>query len=129
MDEISRTSAQPMMTLVRRLRAAAHRDRLRILGLCAHADLTVCELAEVLALPREQVMGHARQLAKAGFLLGNEQHPPSSYHLEAGGRDGGLVQLLVDLLPHGDGYHRQDLQRLEAIQVARSKGDRLLVLK
>ncbi|CAH2398094.1 Transcriptional regulator [Mesorhizobium escarrei] len=121
MDGSNRTTAQPMMKLVRSLRAAAHLDRLRILGLCAHADLTVCELAEVLALPREHVMGHVRQLARAGFL-GNEQRPRPSYHLEAAGRDGGLVQLLVDLLPHGDGYHRQDLKRLEAIQGARSKG-------
>lgn len=37
------------MTLVSRLRMAAHPDRLRILGLCAHADLTVCELAEILS--------------------------------------------------------------------------------
>ncbi|RUV64307.1 MAG: winged helix-turn-helix transcriptional regulator [Mesorhizobium sp.] len=110
-----------MIKLVRSLRAAAHLDRLRILGLCAHADLTVCELAEVLALPREHVIGHVRQLARAGFLLGNEQRPWPSYHLEAGGSDGGLVQLLVDLLPHGDGHHRQDLLRLEAIQGARSK--------
>ncbi|WP_404926439.1 ArsR/SmtB family transcription factor [Mesorhizobium sp. ORM16] len=110
-----------MMTLVRRLKAAAHLDRLRILGLCAHADLTVCELAEVLSLSREHVVAHVRQLARAGFLLGNEQRPWPSYHLEAGGSDGGLVQLLVDLLPHGDGHHRQDLQRLEAIQGARSK--------
>ncbi|WP_258124014.1 winged helix-turn-helix domain-containing protein [Mesorhizobium onobrychidis] len=70
------------MKLVRSLRAAAHLDRLRILGLCANADLTVCELAEVLALPRGHVMGHVRQLARAGFLLGNEQRPQSSYRLE-----------------------------------------------
>ncbi|PTE06239.1 ArsR family transcriptional regulator, partial [Mesorhizobium helmanticense] len=35
-----------MMILVDRLMTAAHLDRLRILGLCAHAELTVRELAE-----------------------------------------------------------------------------------
>ncbi|TIX97931.1 MAG: ArsR family transcriptional regulator, partial [Mesorhizobium sp.] len=40
-----------MLTLVNRLRTAAHLDRLRILGLCAHADLTVGELADITSLP------------------------------------------------------------------------------
>ncbi|RWA97507.1 MAG: ArsR family transcriptional regulator [Mesorhizobium sp.] len=118
-----------MMTLVSRLQTAAHLDRLRILGLCAHADLTICEVAKVLGLRREQVVRHVRVLTRAGFLLGNEQRPWPSYHLEAGGSDGGLVQLLVDLLPHGDGHHRQDLLRLEAIQGARSKVTACLSLK
>ncbi|RJT30052.1 ArsR family transcriptional regulator [Mesorhizobium waimense] len=111
-----------MMTLVNRLRTAAHLDRLRILGLCAHASLTVCELAKVLGLRRELVGRHVRLLAKADFLCCNEQRRWSSYHLKAGGRDGGLVQLLIDLLPHDDGYHKRDLQRLEEIRDARSKG-------
>ncbi|MCV3211544.1 winged helix-turn-helix domain-containing protein [Mesorhizobium sp. YC-39] len=111
-----------MMTLVSRLRTAAHLDRLRILGLCAHADLTVCELAEILGVRRERIVRHVRLLARADFLYCNEQPPWRSYHLKAGGNDGGLVQLLVDLLPHGDGYHKRDLQRLEAIRDARPKG-------
>lgn len=109
------------MTLVSRLRTAAHLDRLRILGLCAHADLTVCELAEILGVRRERIVRHVRLLARADFLCCNEQRPWRSYHLKAG-KDGGLVQLLVDLLPHGDGYHKRDLQRLEAIRDARPKG-------
>lgn len=118
-----------MMTLVSRLRTAAHLDRLRILGLCAHADLTVCELAEILGLGRKHVVRHVRLLARADFLCCHEQHPWFSYHVKAGGKDGGLVQLLVDLLPHGDGYHKRDLQRLEAIQDARLKGTACLIVK
>lgn len=110
------------MILVDRLMTAAHLDRLRILGLCAHADLTVCELAAILDLRRERVARHVRMLAKANFLCGNGQRPWSSYHLNAGGRDGGLVQFLVDLLPHDDEYHKRDLERLEAVQDAWSKG-------
>ncbi|CDX53716.1 Transcriptional regulator [Mesorhizobium plurifarium] len=118
-----------MMTLVSRLRTAAHLDRLRILGLCAHADLTVCELADILDLRRDRVVRHVRVLARAGFLGCNEQRPWRSYHLEAGGKDGGLVQLLVDLLPHTDGHHERDLQRLEAIGDARPKGTACLIVK
>lgn len=111
-----------MLTLVNRLRTAARLDRLRILGLCAHADLTVGELADITSLPREQVRRHVRRLVRANFLCCNEQRPQSSYHMQAGGKDGGLAQLVVDLLPHDDGHHKRDLQRLEAIQDARLKG-------
>ncbi|WP_235984606.1 ArsR/SmtB family transcription factor [Mesorhizobium neociceri] len=110
------------MILVDRLKIAAHLDRLRILGLCAHADLTVRELAEILDLRRQRVARHVRMLARADFVCGNGQRPWSSYHLNAGGKDGGLVQSLVDLLPHDDGYHRRDLERLEAVQDAWSNG-------
>ncbi|WP_202367928.1 ArsR/SmtB family transcription factor [Mesorhizobium sp. L-2-11] len=111
-----------MMTMVSRLQTAADLDRLRILGLCAHADLTVRELAEILELRRERVARHVQMLASADFLCRNRQGPWCSYHLNAGGKDGGLAQLLVDLLPHDDGHHKRDLQRLEAIQDARLKG-------
>ncbi|RAZ83061.1 ArsR family transcriptional regulator [Mesorhizobium hawassense] len=110
-----------MMTLVSRLRAAAHFDRLRILGLCAHADLTVCELADILDLRRDRIVRHVGLLARADFLCCEEHRP-----LKPGDKDGGLVQLLVDLLPLCDGHHERDLQRLEAIQSEQPKGDSLL---
>jgi DNA-binding transcriptional ArsR family regulator len=118
-----------MMTLVSRLRTVAHLDRLRILELCAHADLTVCELAEILGLRRERVVQHIRLLARADFLCSDEQRPWRSYHLKAGGKDGGLVEFLVDLLPHAEGYHERDLQRLETMQGERSKGTACLIVK
>ncbi|RWL78751.1 MAG: transcriptional regulator [Mesorhizobium sp.] len=118
-----------MMTLVSRLRTAAHFDRLRILGLCAHADLTVCELADILDLRRDRVVRHVRLLARADFLCCNEQRPWRTYRLKPGGNDGGLVQLLVDLLPHGDSHHERDLQRLEAIRDEQTKGTACLIVK
>ncbi|CDX30384.1 Transcriptional regulator [Mesorhizobium plurifarium] len=118
-----------MMTLVSRLRAAAHFDRLRILGLCAHADLTVCELADILDLRRDRVVRHVRLLARADFLCCDEQRPWRSYHLKPGRKDGGLVQLLVDLLPRCDGHHERDLQRLEAMRDEQPKGTACLIAK
>ncbi|PBB40092.1 transcriptional regulator [Mesorhizobium sp. WSM3866] len=111
-----------MLMLVDRLTTTAHLDRLRILGLCAHADLTVRELSEILDLRRERVARHVRLLARSDFLCGNGQRPWSSYHLNTACKDGGLVQFLVDLLPHDDGYHKRDLERLEAFQDAWSNG-------
>ncbi|WP_192258057.1 ArsR/SmtB family transcription factor [Mesorhizobium caraganae] len=111
-----------MMMLVNRLRMAAHPDRIRILGLCAHADLTVCELAKILDLPRKRVVQHVRLLAGADLLFCSGQRPPLSYHLNTGRTDGGLVQLLIDLLPDDDAYHKQDLERLEASHDSCSKG-------
>ncbi|RVC87954.1 ArsR family transcriptional regulator, partial [Mesorhizobium sp. M2A.F.Ca.ET.017.03.2.1] len=79
---------------------------------------------------RERVARHVRLLARADFLCGNGRRPWSSYHLKAGGRDGGLVQFLVDLLPHNDDYHKRDLQRLEAtMQDARSRGTACLIVE
>ncbi|MEI9425402.1 ArsR family transcriptional regulator [Mesorhizobium sp. Cs1299R1N1] len=57
----------------KRLITAAHPDRLRILDLCAHSDLTVCKLAQILDLPRKRVERHVRLLAKADFLCCNGQ--------------------------------------------------------
>lgn len=109
-----------MMILVDRLMTAAHLDRLRILGLCAHADLTVSELAAILDLRRERVARHVRMLASADVLCGNERRPSHIISMQWA-KDGGLVQFLVDLLPHDDGYHKRDLERLEALQGAWSK--------
>lgn len=117
------------MTLVSRLRTAAHLDRLRILGLCAHADLTICELADILDLRRDRVVRHVRLLARADFLCCNEQRPWRSYYVKAGGKDGGLIQLLVDLLPHCDGHHERDLQRLAAIRDEQPKRAACLIAK
>ncbi|KUM23126.1 hypothetical protein AU467_34355 [Mesorhizobium loti] len=75
-----------MMTLVSRLRTAAHLDRLRILGLCAHAALTVSDLADILDLRRDRVVRHIRLLAKAGFLCcdDNARGVPTMSKQEAG---------------------------------------------
>ncbi|WP_081738890.1 transcriptional regulator [Mesorhizobium ciceri] len=118
-----------MLTLVKCLRILARLDRLRILGLCAHADLTVYELAEILELRRELVVRHVRLLVRADLLCHTEQRPRYSYHLRTEGRNGGLVQLLVDLLPHEEGHHQRDLQRLEAFQAARSKATACSIVK
>ncbi|TKB35481.1 MAG: hypothetical protein E5V67_17315, partial [Mesorhizobium sp.] len=55
------------------------------------------------------------------------QRPWSSYHLNTVGKDRGLIQFLVDLLPHDDGHHKRDLERLEAVQDGRSKGTACLM--
>ncbi|TIL80234.1 MAG: winged helix-turn-helix transcriptional regulator [Mesorhizobium sp.] len=103
-----------MMILANRLKTLADIDRLRILGLCARADLTLCELAEILDLPRKRVERHIAVLVAANLVSCNGQCPRSSYHLSGRPEDGGLLESLVDLIPHDRGCHYRDLRRLTA---------------
>ena len=57
-----------MDELLRGLKAAAELTRLRILGLCAHAELTVSDLVEILGQSQPRVSRHLRLLVEAGLL-------------------------------------------------------------
>ena len=57
-----------MDQLLQGLRAAGEATRLRILGLCAHAELTVTELVEILDQSQPRISRHLRLLVEAGLL-------------------------------------------------------------
>ena len=57
-----------MDELLQGLRAAAERTRLRILGLCAHGELTVSDLGEILGQSQPRVSRHLKLLVEAGLL-------------------------------------------------------------
>ncbi|MBT3399997.1 MAG: winged helix-turn-helix transcriptional regulator, partial [Rhodospirillaceae bacterium] len=50
------------------LRAAGEPNRLRILALCAHGDLTVSELTRILGESQPSVSRHLKLLCNAGLL-------------------------------------------------------------
>src|SRR5712672_4114396 len=50
------------------LRAAAEPTRLRLLALCARAELTVSELREILGQSQPRVSRHLKLLCEAGLL-------------------------------------------------------------
>lgn len=107
-----------MDLLLQGLRAAAEGTRLRILGLCAHAELTVSELVEILGQSQPRISRHLRLLVEAGLL---ERHPEGNwayYRLSEGLGSGELGRLIVDLMAADDPVHAQDLRRLEAIKDA-----------
>jgi ArsR family transcriptional regulator len=101
--------------LLRGLKAAAEPTRLRILSLCAHAELTVSDLVEILGQSQPRVSRHLRLLVEAGLLQRNQEGAWAWYRLPSSGTGSELVHTLVDLIPQDDRRHAADLQRLQSI--------------
>ena len=104
-----------MEEILKGLRASAEATRLRILGLCAHAELTVSDLVEILGQSQPRISRHLKLLVEAGVLVRNQEGPWAWYRLPEEGVGGELARLIVDLLPSDDRQHAQDLKRLQAI--------------
>ncbi len=102
-----------MEQLLQGLRAAAEGTRLRILGLCAHGDLTVTELVEILGQSQPRVSRHLKLLVEAGLLERNQEGNWAYYRLAP---DAELARLIVDLIPAEDPAHALDLERLQAVK-------------
>lgn len=104
-----------MDEILRGLRASAEVTRLRILALCAHAELTVTDLCQILGQSQPRISRHLRLLVEAGILVRNQEGAWAWYRLPDDGVCGKLAHMIVDLLPeHGD-QHADDLGRLQDI--------------
>jgi ArsR family transcriptional regulator len=102
-------------TLLDALRAAAEPTRLRLLGILAHAELTVTEITQVLGQSQPRVSRHLRLLCDAGLL---DRVPEGSwvfYRLA----DSHMARTFVELLGEDDAVVTADLERLAAVQQAR----------
>ena len=104
-----------MDEILKGLRASAEATRLRILGLCAHAELTVSDLVEIMGQSQPRISRHLKLLVEAGVLVRNQEGPWAWYRLPEEGVGGELARMIVDLLPSDDRQHAQDLKRLQAI--------------
>ncbi len=105
-----------MERLLQGLRAVAETTRLRILGLCAHGDLSVSELVEILGQSQPRLSRHLKLLQEAG-LLERHQEGNRAYFRLSNDRDGAeLGRLIVDLMPDDDPQHALDLERLQAVK-------------
>jgi ArsR family transcriptional regulator len=109
-----------MDQLLQGLRAAGEATRLRILGLCAHAELTVTELVEILDQSQPRISRHLRLLVEAELLRRHQEGNWAYYRLGEAAAGGELARLLVDLMPADDSIHAQDLARLESVKEARA---------
>ena len=105
-----------MDILLQGLRAAAEDTRLRILGLCAHAELTVSELVDILGQSQPRVSRHLKLLVEAGLLERQQEGSWAYYRLAQGRGQGDLARLIVDLMPTQGSVHALDLDRLEAVK-------------
>ncbi len=107
-----------MEDLLQGLRAAAETTRLRILGLCAHGELSVSELCEVLGQSQPRVSRHLKLLVDANLLERHQEGSRVYFRLTEGQGNSQLGRMLVDLMPADDPTHALDLERLQAIKDA-----------
>ena len=102
------------------LRAAGEPTRLRLLALCAHAELSVSELTQILGQSQPRVSRHLKLLVEAGLLARFREGSQVFYRLAEKDRAGHLARTLVDLLPADDAELSRDLVRLEKTREKRA---------
>lgn len=123
-----------MDELLQGLRAAAEPTRLRVLALCAHAELTVSELVKILGQSQPRVSRHLKLMVDAGLLERFQEGNWARYRLAGVGtptmRDGRAARhaavarfadAVIDLLPDDDRTLARDLDRLQAIKQERER--------
>jgi ArsR family transcriptional regulator len=110
-----------METLLQGLRAVSEPTRLRILVLCAHAELSVTELVQVLGQSQPRVSRHLKLMVDAGLLDRHQEGSRAFYRLAEDSEVSDLARILVDLTPDDDDVIAVDLERLEEIKVQRAQ--------
>jgi len=110
-----------MDRLLSGLRAAAEPTRLRLLTLCAHGELTVSELTQILGQSQPRVSRHLKLLCEAGLLERFREGTHAFFTLAKDGDGARLAELLVDLVPDHDGTLGLDLERLQTIKASRAE--------
>lgn len=121
-----------MEELLQGMRAAAEPTRLRILALCAHAELTVSELVRILGQSQPRVSRHLKLMVEAGLLSRYQEGNWARYRLADGAAAtdqvqrrqaavGRFAEAVIDLLPEDDRVIARDLERLEAVRAERDR--------
>ena len=110
-----------MEALLSGLRAVAEPTRLRILALCAHAELSVSELVTILGQSQQRVSRHLKLMVEAGVLERNREGARAFYSPAERGALAEMVQALVPLVPAEDQATVYDLDRLDRIREERAE--------
>ncbi|MBT5318636.1 MAG: winged helix-turn-helix transcriptional regulator, partial [Chloroflexi bacterium] len=91
-----------MDQLLAGLRAAGEPTRLRLLTLCARAELTVTELTQILRQSQPRVSRHLKLLVEAGLLSRFREGQWAFYRIANGSDGPQLNRAIVDLVPEND---------------------------
>ncbi len=110
-----------MKQLLAILRAAGEPTRLRILALCAHGDLTVSELTQILGQSQPSVSRHLKLLCEAGLLERLQEGTRAFFHLATGAPAGEVMRMLLDTLDDSDAQIARDMTRLAEIKSDRAR--------
>lgn len=103
------------------LRAAAEPSRLRLLALCAHAELTVSELTQILGQSQPRVSRHLKLLCDANLLDRCREGTWVFYRTAQQGAGGELTRVIIDQIPADDSVLSRDLSRLSDVRRARAE--------
>ncbi len=107
--------------LLQILKATGEETRLRICILCAHSDLTVSELTEILAQSQPRISRHLKILAESGVLERTQEGNWAYFRIVRKGTAGRFVQGLIDEVPGDDKSFALDLSRLERVLSRRAE--------
>ena len=108
-----------METLLQGLRAAGEETRMRLLVLCAHAELTVSEIIQILGQSQPRVSRHLKLLCEAGLIDRFQEGSWVYYRIANRSKASLLARYLVDLVPEHDQVVVRDLERLNTIKQTR----------
>lgn len=103
------------------LRAAGEPTRLRLLVLCAHSELSVSELVQIVGQSQPRVSRHLKLLVEAGLLMRFREG--SQVFFRIADRNSGyahLARTLVDLVSEDDDAMHRDLARLQTVRDRRA---------
>lgn len=110
-----------MEDLLQGLRAAAEPTRLRVLVLCAHGELSVSDLTQILGQSQPRVSRHLKLLCDAGLLDRHREGTFAYFRLADRGPGAHLARTLADLVDAEDPLMMADLSRLEGIKQTRAE--------
>jgi len=104
------------------LKALAHTDRLRILALLSHGELTVSELVSILNLSQPRVTQYIKSLESAGIIERLREGSWVFSRLKRGNVGiSALVSTTLAALPQDDPTLKADQRRLNDVRAERSK--------
>lgn len=121
-----------MNRLLQAIRSAGDPTRLRILALCAHAELTVSDLVGILGQSQPRISRHLKILVEAGLLERYQEGSWARYRLATdrsiqlsqSEQDRSVVRFgeqVIDLLPAADEVLSGDMTRLERLREVRDQ--------
>jgi ArsR family transcriptional regulator len=110
-----------MNDLLTALKALAEPTRLRLLNLCAQAELTVSELTLLLGQSQPRISRHLKLLYQAGILDRHREGSWVYFQLASKGIGRKLARVLVSLIPEKNPTVKLDSARLQALLEERAQ--------
>lgn len=110
-----------MEVLLSALKAVAEPTRLRLVALCAHSDLTVTELTQILGQSQPRISRHLKLLSDAHVLERFREGAWVFHRLTRKGPMDEVVHHLISLLPTDDEQLIRDQESLDRIKKERSE--------